>query len=363
MSLLERRKKKNLAIPKLRPDSPGYYSDSPLNSPEDFNSQTIRESQEFGDIKVKSNGDIEFSESYPVVRLSDLKFEEQLGGGVQGTVYRVIHIPSGKEFAVKSIKLQDKSQIQKTVDEIHSLRVLKHPNVVNMFSAFFQKGFIHILMDLVKGASLGDYIKFVPIIPEPALNVITDQLIKGLLYIRKQHILHRDLKPSNIMVSREGVVKVADFGLSKQLRETGDFTASITGTTCYMSPERVRGLSYGLTSDVWSVGVILYQCCIGCFPWGGKQANFWDIDFEQQSDFNVSLGPHYSPELVNFIERCLIIDPDKRATFEELSEHNWITQGGGPGAMDALLAWIKLADDRRNKELDAQRRSREALFG
>ena len=352
MSFSERRK--NISAPKL--DTTSSLTDS-------IDTETIRESQDFGDVQVKSNGEVLFSEAYPVVTLSDLRFEEQLGAGVQGTVYKCVHIPSGKELAVKSIKLQDKSQIQKIVDEIHALRLLKHPNVINLFSAFFQKGSIHILMDLVKGASLGDYIKFVPVIPEPALNVITEQLLKGLLYIRSNHILHRDIKPSNIMVSRTGIIKIADFGLARQLRDTGDFTTSVTGTTCYMSPERVRGQTYGLKSDVWSLGVILYQCCVGKYPWGGKSAGFWDINFETQSDVTVNLGPHYSPELTDFIQQCLLIDVDQRATFEDLSKHKWITNGGGPGAKDALLAWVKLADDRRNTEIDAQRRSHDALFG
>lgn len=361
MSFSERRKKNGFVVPKLDNDSPGYYKGSPFDN-ENFETEVIRESADYGEFRLRSDGTILFSQAYPVVTLADLKFHEQLGHGVQGTVYRCTHIPSNKEFAVKSIKYQDKSQLQKTVDEIHSLRILRHPNVVNLFSAFFQKGSIHILMDLVKGASLGDYLKYSPIIPEPALHEITVQMIAGLLFCSKNHIIHRDLKPSNVMVSRDGRVQIADFGLARQLRDTGDFTQSVIGTTCYMSPERIRGHAYGLKSDVWSLGLILYQSCIGRYPFGENKTHFWDLNFETQNDLTIDLGPNYSPALLDFISKCLVIDPDGRATFEELNSHEWITAQGGEDTKQELLDWIKNADDRRNIDLDAQRRSRDALF-
>lgn len=360
MSFSERRKKSGFVVPKLDNDSPGYYKGTSSFESENFEAEIIRESADYGELKLRSDGTILFSQEYPVVTLADLKFHEQLGHGVQGTVYRCTHIPSGKEFAVKSIKYQDKSQLQKTVDEIHSLRILRHPNVVHLFSAFAQKGSIHILMDLVNGASLGDYLKYSPIIPEPALHEITVQMIAGLRFCCKNHIIHRDLKPSNVMLSLDGRIQIADFGLARQLRDTGDFAQSVIGTTCYMSPERIRGQSYGLKSDVWSLGLILYQSCIGRYPFGENKTHFWDLNFETQNDITVDLGPNYSPLLLDFIEKCLVMEQDDRATFEELNAHEWITNRSG--SKDELVKWIQDANQKRNIDLDAQRRSHDALF-
>lgn len=359
MSLLERRAKKGIEIPKLRPDSPGYFTD-PAAPDADF--EPFRESSDFGDIKIKSDGTFLFSDAYPIVKLADIDFHEKLGSGVQGTVYRCHHLPSGKEFAVKSIHVEDKATLQKTVDEIHSLRILKHENVVNLFSAFYQKGKIHILMDLVHGASIGDYIKFSPSIPEVPLGRICYQVIQGLMYLRRCHYIHRDLKPSNIMLSLDGVVKIADFGLARQLRSTKDFTTSIIGTTCYMSPERIRSEEYGIKSDIWSLGVILFQCALGRFPFGGQKAGFWDVNFESQEDFSVTLPEGYSDSLTALITRCLQIDETKRASIEELAADPWVRRFETEGR-EELTAWIRNAEELRQRDLDLQRSSKSSIIG
>ena len=318
----------------------GYFAD-PSTGPKEMD--PLRESTDYGDIRTKSDGTVLFSDEYPMISLDDLEVKEVLGAGVQGTVYHVVHKPSGREFAQKDIKVIDKTNLQKTIDEIHSLRILSHPNVVNLFTAFYQRRSIHILMDLVKGASLGDYIKFVPVVPEKALGEICVQVLNGLLYLRQNHILHRDLKPSNIMISLDGNVKIADFGLARQLRATNDFTKSFTGTTSYMSPERVREDKYGLKSDLWSLGVILYQCAIGNYPFGGKKAAFWDLNFEAQDTVDVVLPESCSDLLKDFISRCLQVDTEKRASIEELISHPWAKLFAASNDKSALIEWINEA--------------------
>lgn len=330
-----------------RINSTGGYFSAEQTVPKELD--PLRESADFGDIRTKSDGSILFSDEYPMISLDDLDVKEVLGSGVQGTVSRVIHIPSGRVFAQKDIKVTDKSQLQKTIDEIHSLRLLSHPNVVCLFTAFYQRRQIHILMDYINGASLGDYIKFVPVVPEKALGEIAIQCLSGLLYLRKNHLLHRDLKPSNIMIALDGMVKIADFGLARQLRATDDFTKSFTGTTSYMSPERVREDNYGLKSDVWSLGVILYQCAIGNYPFGGKKAAFWDITFDNQETVNIDLPSDFSQELKDFLSRCLQVKTETRASIEELIAHPWAVRFSQLNDKSALLEWIKQANDLRVK--------------
>lgn len=333
-------RKKGNTLPKLDSDS-GFFANI------DKAADPLRESTDFGDIKTKSDGTMLFTDEYPRICLDDLDEKEVLGAGTQGTVSDVIHIPSGREFAMKNINVIDKSTLQKTIDEIHSLRKLKHPNVVQLFTVFYQKGKIHILMDLVRGASLGDYIKVVPIMPEKALGQLTIQCLSGLLFMRKNHILHRDLKPSNVMVATDGSVKIADFGLARQLRATGDLTKSFTGTMSYMSPERIREDNYGLKSDVWSLGVILYQCAIGKFPFGGMKIAFWDVNFESSDKVEVVLPEGSSENMRDFISRCLEVDTNKRASIEELVEHPWAKEFAGHREFTDLISWVADADNKR----------------
>ncbi|EAX90669.1 STE family protein kinase [Trichomonas vaginalis G3] len=338
MSIYNRRKGNTL--PKLDSDS-GFFSNV------DKTADPLRESTDFGDIKTKSDGTMLFTDEYPRICLDDLNVKELIGAGTQGTVSDVIHIPSGREFAMKNIHVIDKTTLQKTIDEIHSLRKLKHTNVVQLFTVFYQKGDIHILMDLVRGASLGDYIKVVPVVPEKALGQIAIQCLSGLLFMRKNHILHRDLKPSNVMVALDGSVKIADFGLARQLRATGDLAKSFTGTMSYMSPERIREDNYGLKSDVWSLGVILYQCAIGKFPFGGMKIAFWDVNFDSSDEVDVKLPPECSENMRDFISRCLEVDTNARASIEELVEHPWAKEFSGIREFADLVSWVADAEQKR----------------
>jgi mitogen-activated protein kinase kinase 1 len=244
------------------------------------------------------------------------------------------------------------------VQELHALRILKHENVVPLYSVFHAAGWIHILMSLVDGASLADYLKVAPQLQESVLGRLTWFCLQGLLYLRKNHYLHRDLKPSNILISKTGEVKIADFGMARQLTQSIDQAQSFLGTMCYMSPERLKTEGYSFKSDIWSLGLIVYECAMGHFPVGEDPArvNIFDIaDKMRDSDgLPVRLPPGYSAELKDFISRCLLVNPEERASVESLVEHPWALRYKDEAANIPLLAWVTMADGKR-RELAKER--------
>ena len=105
--------------------------------------------------------------------------------------------------------------------------------------------------------------------------MITVQILQGLAYLHKNHVVHRDIKPANILLNKNGIVKLADFGVSGQTETSMDGLTSWVGTMSYMSPERLKGSKYFKDTDLWSLGIILIECATGRCP--TPDAGFWDL--------------------------------------------------------------------------------------
>ena len=169
-----------------------------------------------------------------------------------------------------------------------------------------------------------------PLIPEAMCAKIFQQILCGLAYLQvvlKQ--MHRDIKPDNILLNRKGFVKVTDFGISKQHNDGDESEKAKTfvGTMTYMSPERMEGQRYDNAGDVWSIGVMLLETVTGKFPFKETKdfLEMLDLISEQKSP-NVPQNGNFSPELADFVERCLIKNPDERASVHELLAHPWINK-------------------------------------
>ncbi|KAH0788632.1 STE family protein kinase [Histomonas meleagridis] len=291
----------------------------------------------------------------------DFEIGPSLGSGASSTVYKAIHIPTGKVYAVKKIAFhnQPKELTQQVVSETYALRVLSHENIVTLNTVIYHKGFVYIVMPLIDGGSLFDMLRFSPIVPEAALGRIAWQCLQGLLYIRKNKFLHRDFKPGNILITKSGEVKIADFGMARQLNQSIDQAQSFLGTICYMSPERLNEKKYNFQSDLWSFGIILYQCALGRFPISfgdSKSPNYWDLIGKLTTDIDVKLPPQYSPGLTDLIASCLRIDPAKRVPVERLVEHPWVVQFRDKSANGPLLQWIAQCERIRKEQESAMSR-------
>uniref|UniRef100_A0A4W6BRE2 mitogen-activated protein kinase kinase n=1 Tax=Lates calcarifer TaxID=8187 RepID=A0A4W6BRE2_LATCA len=197
------------------------------------------------------------------INAQDIHYQEQLGHGNGGTVYKAYHIHGKRVLAVKVIPLDITVELQKQImSELEILYKCDSPYIITFFSAFFVENRISICTEFMDGGSLDVYKR----IPEHVLGRIAVAVVKGLTYLWSLKILHRDVKPSNMLVNTRGQVKLCDFGVSTQL--VNSIAKTYVGTNAYMAPERISGEQYGIHADVWSVGISfmeplqLLQCIV-----------------------------------------------------------------------------------------------------
>ncbi|CAI5458723.1 unnamed protein product [Closterium sp. Yama58-4] len=219
------------------------------------------------------------------VALEDLeRILPPLGFGSGGRVYRVRHKKTGKEYALKVIQEKYDEEVRKQIiQEMQILRRARSDHVVECYGIFDHLGEISFVLELMDGGTLADVTKKRGKIPESFMPEVARQCLQGLLYLHRQHVVHRDIKPSNLLFNRQGQVKIADFGVSKELASTLAQCNSYVGTSAYLSPERINpppGEGYdGYLSDVWSMGLSLLELVIGRFPYvqAGQSADWMTL--------------------------------------------------------------------------------------
>ena len=162
-----------------------------------------------------------------------------------------------------------------------------------------------------------------------------------MYFLHKKHQIHRDLKPGNVLVNTEGVVKLTDFGISKTLDNSTEFCNSFVGTKNYMSPERILGKDYSYSSDVWSLGLIIFELATGQFPYVFSKYYIEHVDYIlKQPDPTLPNDGTFSYELQDFITRSLKKDPSERETVSDLLKHPWIS-AVSPYDVKSVKMWLK----------------------
>jgi serine/threonine protein kinase len=250
-------------------------------------------------------------------RIGDYQILNELGSGGMGRVYRVRNVISDRIEAMKVLlpDLVGRQELAtRFLREIKLMASLNHPNIAQLRTAFTANNQLVMIMEYVEGSTLADRLEKHGPIPVPeALNYI-GQVLDALSYAHHQHVIHRDIKPANIMVTPDGAVKLMDFGIAR----AGDgHSLTMTGTTLgslgYMSPEQVQGEATDARSDLYSVGVSLYEMVTGQRP------------FKADSDFSlmtahvrelpkppIELQPGLPPALNEIILMSIAKEPAQR---------------------------------------------------
>lgn len=209
---------------------------------------------------------------HPSGKIGKYEIKSVLGKGAMGVVYRALDPDIGREVAIKTMSgefLNDKELRIRFLREAQSAGRLQHPNIVTVFELFEEEGTAYLVMELLEGAPLYSLIKHKrPLDISEKLSIL-QQIAAGLHHAHENGIVHRDIKPSNVFVSRDGVVKVLDFGVAKigegELTKAG----TVFGTVEYMAPEQVRGQPVDARADIFSVGVVAYELLAGRNPFRG----------------------------------------------------------------------------------------------
>jgi len=202
----------------------------------------------------------------------------ELGRGAMGVVYHAKDPVIGRAVAVKTLQLSEEGTgltraelLERFQTEARAAGHLTHPNIVVIFDAGEEDGLFFITMELVEGKSLQNMLDAGQMFPLPRVLRIMEQICSALQFAHDRNIVHRDIKPANLMLTPDDTLKITDFGTAKILQfGTVQQTAHVMGTPSYMSPEQIKGKVVDGRSDIFSLGVVLYEMVTGEKPFPGQ---------------------------------------------------------------------------------------------
>ena len=239
----------------------------------------------------------------------------RVGAGGMADVYKAMDHKLNRMVAVKILKAefrQDTGFIAKFKKEAQAAAGLSHPNIVNVFDVGEDRGLYYIVMELVEGITLKNYIIKKGKLSIKEATSIAIQVSLGLEAAHNQGIIHRDVKPQNIIISTDGKVKLSDFGIAKATN-SNTITANVMGSVHYSSPEQVRGGFSDAKSDIYSLGVTMYEMVTGRVPFDGDTTVSIAIKHLQEEIIPPS---RYTPDLPYSLEqiilKCTQKDPSRR---------------------------------------------------
>ncbi|KAH9301203.1 hypothetical protein KI387_012786 [Taxus chinensis] len=245
-----------------------------------------------------------------------------LGKGSFGTVYEGLNLDDGSFFAVKISDVE--TAAPEVRQEIDVLRRLNHPNIVRYLGSSLDEGHLCIFLELVGMGSLRRVLDKYKHFEENMIRTYTRQILWGLEYLHQQNTIHRDLKCANILVHPDGQVKLADFGVAKQMSLS--LADSCKGTPLYMAPEMMKSSienrKYGLAVDIWSLGCTIIEMANGKPPWSDLEG--FSFFFKLGRGELPPIPEHLSLEAKNFLRKCLKVNPEERANVSELLQHPFV---------------------------------------
>ena len=239
----------------------------------------------------------------------------RIGSGGMADVYKAKDHKLNRMVAVKVLKpefREDKTFIRKFRTEAQAAAGLSHPNIVNVYDVGEDRGVYYIVMELVEGITLKDYIDRKGKLSVKEATSIAIQVSLGLEAAHNRNIVHRDVKPQNIIISTDGKVKLSDFGIAKAT-SSNTISSNVMGSVHYSSPEQVRGGYSDYKSDIYSLGITMYEMVTGRVPFDGDTTVAIAIKHLQEE---IESPSKYTPNLPFALEqiilKCTQKSPDRR---------------------------------------------------
>ncbi|KAJ1326312.1 cell division control protein CDC15 [Microdochium nivale] len=256
--------------------------------------------------------------------LRDYRLGECIGKGAFGSVYKAIHWGTGEAVAVKQIKMVNlpKSELRMIEAEIDLLKNLNHDNIVKYIGFVKTADCLNIILEYCENGSLHSICKAYGKFPENLVGVYMTQVLQGLHYLHDQGVIHRDIKGANILTTKDGKVKLADFGVSTSTLAGPDKEAQVVGTPYWMAPEIIELSGATPASDIWSLGCTVIELLQGKPPYHHLQA--MPALFAIVNDDHPPLPEGVSSAARDFLMQCFQKDPNLRVSAKKLLKHNWI---------------------------------------
>jgi len=241
----------------------------------------------------------------------------ELGRGAMGVVYKALDPTIGRTVALKTMRLDvhgldAQEMVRRFQNEARAAGVLNHPNIVTIYDAGEEDGIFYIAMEFIVGTTLHELLAEKHVLPTDEVVQLARQICRGLDYAHSNGIIHRDVKPANIMITANGTVKIMDFGIAKSGGQVTN-TGQVLGTPNYMAPEQVKGRPLDGRSDLFSLGVILYEMLTGEKPFVGQ--NVTTIIYKIVNETPITprdLDVTVHPGLSAIVTKALAKAPDDR---------------------------------------------------
>ncbi len=289
----------------------------------------------------------------PGDKLGNFQIVAMIGRGGMGEVYRARDLRLKRDVAIKTLPpgfAGDRDRIARFEREARAASALNHPNIVSVHDIGQEGGVSYIVSELVEGETLAQVIQRGPL-PLRKLIEVSTQIADGLAAAHAAGVIHRDLKPGNIMLTRDGRVKILDFGLARQDHAPGAESSTmqashpgvIVGTPGYMSPEQVRGEPTDARSDIFSLGVILYEMACGKRAFSGGSSI--EVMNSILKDEPPELPPASPPALDRIVRRCIEKQPARR--FQSAADLGFALRSLSPlqerDGQTKRMSWLKWA--------------------
>ena len=259
-----------------------------------------------------------------IKRIGKYEVIDVLGRGGMGLVYRAFDRQLNREVAIKTLTegfAGDEEMLKRFYQEAAKTGALRHPNIVTVYDLGEQDGFPYIVMEYLSGDPLDRLIQSGKSQTLAYKLKILEQVCHALGYAHRNDVIHRDVKPANVIVQSDGTVKLLDFGIARQEKAESRLTrtGSVIGTLQYMAPERLRNAAFDGRSDIFSVGVMMFQLLTGQLPFTGDYAIVHKILTEKHPSLSQHLEK-YPPALDGIIDHALAKSPDDRySTADEMA--------------------------------------------
>lgn len=261
---------------------------------------------------------------------------DPLGEGSYGAVHRAIDKRNGQTVAVKIVPVEkDTSELQREID---ILRECQSEYIVNYIGSYYWKNEVWIAMEYCGAGSVSDLMNICEMtLDEDQIAVICRESLHGLRYLHAQRLIHRDIKSGNILLSADGHCKLADFGVSAQLKSTISKRQTIIGTPYWMAPEVLRESQYDGKADVWSLGITAIEMAVGEPPHAEVHPMRAIFLIPNKPAPSLPDPSEWSDDFNSFIAECCQKDPDKRPTSEALLRHPFIRNAKGRSLIERVV--------------------------
>ena len=315
----------------------GVGAQPPPSSDPSIQELKKKEMKQKGELKVYSaDSDVAQSGSRTKTRTKartvvlDSKYQlgDEVGRGSSGKVYKALNRDTGDFRAIKEIPIRDVpvARLQAVQTEIEVLHTMQHEKIVHYFETIRTDSHLYLVLEYMENGSLAGVVRKYGCFPEALVAMYMRQVLDGLEWLHSHGVCHGDVKGANLLITKEGHVKLADFGVARRLSDATEQGApsSVVGTPFWMAPEviQMRHDVPATASDVWSVGCTAIELLTGEPPYFelAPITALYKIVQENQPPFPTGI----SAELNDFLRKCFTREPEHRATAAQLRQHDWL---------------------------------------